>query len=99
MLINAWLARGGRAEGIRAGEAYVDVGNLHGYREAIQLVSSHARAFTEAATHEELHRERGRLGSAGGCFCRSRTRAELHVASWPSQTPALPVNVFRCNCG
>jgi len=38
-LVNAWLARGGRAEGIRAGEAYVDVGTLHGYRQAIELLN------------------------------------------------------------
>jgi glucose-1-phosphate thymidylyltransferase len=38
-LINAWLAEGGRAVGIRAGERYVDVGTLHGYREAIGLLS------------------------------------------------------------
>jgi glucose-1-phosphate thymidylyltransferase len=38
-LINAWLAQGGSAVGIRAGERYVDVGTLHGYREAIRLLS------------------------------------------------------------
>ncbi len=38
-LVNAWLARGGRARGVRAGTAYVDVGTLHGYREAIKLLS------------------------------------------------------------
>jgi glucose-1-phosphate thymidylyltransferase len=38
-LINAYLARGGLAHGVRAGEAYVDVGTLHGYREAIRLLS------------------------------------------------------------
>jgi glucose-1-phosphate thymidylyltransferase len=37
-LVNAFLARGGRALGIRGGEAYVDVGMLNGYREAIQLL-------------------------------------------------------------
>jgi glucose-1-phosphate thymidylyltransferase len=37
-LVNEWLARGGVARGVRAGEAYVDVGTLHGYREAIQLL-------------------------------------------------------------
>jgi glucose-1-phosphate thymidylyltransferase len=37
-LVNEWLARGGVAHGVRAGEAYVDVGTLHGYREAIQLL-------------------------------------------------------------
>lgn len=39
-LVNAWLAQGGEAVGVRAGSAYVDVGTLHGYREAIQLLSS-----------------------------------------------------------
>lgn len=37
-LINAYLARGGSAMGVRAGEAYVDVGTLHGYREALHLL-------------------------------------------------------------
>jgi dTDP-glucose pyrophosphorylase len=37
-LVNAWIARGGSARGIRAGTAYVDVGTLHGYREAIRLL-------------------------------------------------------------
>jgi dTDP-glucose pyrophosphorylase len=35
-LANAWLAEGGRARAVPAGEAYVDVGTLHGYREAIR---------------------------------------------------------------
>ena len=39
-LVNAYLAHGGSAVGVRAGEAYVDVGTLHGYREAIRLLSS-----------------------------------------------------------
>lgn len=38
-LVNEHLARGGRAIGVRAGESYVDVGTLNGYREAIQLLS------------------------------------------------------------
>ena len=33
-------AQGGEAVGVRAGERYVDVGTLHGYREAIGLLSS-----------------------------------------------------------
>jgi dTDP-glucose pyrophosphorylase len=37
-LVNAWLARGGTARGVQAGESYVDVGTLNGYREAIQLL-------------------------------------------------------------
>ena len=38
-LVNAWINSGGFAVGIRAGESYVDVGTLHGYREAIGLLS------------------------------------------------------------
>jgi glucose-1-phosphate thymidylyltransferase len=38
-LVNAYLAVGGRAVGVRAGEAYVDVGTLNGYREALQLLA------------------------------------------------------------
>lgn len=37
-LVNAWLAAGGQAVGIRAGTAYVDVGTLHGYRAAMALL-------------------------------------------------------------
>lgn len=37
-LVNAWLAEGGRAMGIRAGRHYVDTGTLHGYRAAIRLL-------------------------------------------------------------
>lgn len=37
-LVNAWLARGGRARAVRAGESYVDVGTLDGYRRAIDLL-------------------------------------------------------------
>jgi glucose-1-phosphate thymidylyltransferase len=39
-LVNAWLARGGFARGVRGGTDYVDVGTLHGYRAAIQLLSA-----------------------------------------------------------
>lgn len=38
-LVNAWLARGNRAVGVKAGENYVDVGTLGGYRAAIQLLA------------------------------------------------------------
>ncbi len=37
-LVNAWLQRGGDALGVRAGESYVDVGTLNGYREAMRLL-------------------------------------------------------------
>lgn len=41
-LVNAWVARGGQAVGVRAGKAYVDVGTLHGYREAVRLLGGGA---------------------------------------------------------
>lgn len=41
-LVNAWLDGGGEAQGVRAGESYVDVGTLHGYREAIGLLDGRA---------------------------------------------------------
>jgi dTDP-glucose pyrophosphorylase len=39
-LVNAYLERGGRASGVPAGESYVDTGTLHGYREALQMLTS-----------------------------------------------------------
>ncbi len=41
-LINAWLAAGGTACATRAGRSYVDVGTLHGYREAMHLLADAA---------------------------------------------------------
>jgi glucose-1-phosphate thymidylyltransferase len=41
-LVNAWLARGGRARAVRHGRAYVDVGTLAGYHEAIRLLRARA---------------------------------------------------------
>jgi dTDP-glucose pyrophosphorylase len=43
-LVNAYLELGGQAIGVRAGEAYVDVGTLHGYRAAINLLSDASAA-------------------------------------------------------
>lgn len=43
-LINEYLARGGRAYGIKAGESYVDVGTLNGYREALRLLDANSEA-------------------------------------------------------
>ena len=39
-LVNAWLEGGGAAVGVPAGEVYLDVGTLHGYREAIGVLSA-----------------------------------------------------------
>lgn len=62
-LVNAWLARGGTAVGIRAGQQYVDVGTLHGYREALRILDGSAAPWTvsvapqeeNAAAHEFVH--------------------------------------------
>jgi len=45
-LVNAYLSAGGRATGVRAGEAYVDVGTLNGYREAIHALAGQNLANT-----------------------------------------------------
>lgn len=38
-LVNAYLAAGGSAVGVRAGQGYVDVGTLNGYRAAMRLLA------------------------------------------------------------
>ncbi|HUR46905.1 MAG TPA: sugar phosphate nucleotidyltransferase, partial [Candidatus Saccharimonadales bacterium] len=39
-LVNAYLQEGGDAQGIFGGQAYVDVGTIHGYREAMKLLGT-----------------------------------------------------------
>ena len=58
-LVNAWIAGGGVARGVHAGERYVDVGTLDGYRAAIQLLAERDRELAEtdaagAPTHQPL---------------------------------------------
>ena len=50
-LVNHWIARGGKARAVRAGIAYVDVGTLHGYREAIRLLSARGEEHRWRARH------------------------------------------------
>jgi glucose-1-phosphate thymidylyltransferase len=53
-LVNAYLARGGAAWGVPAGVSYVDVGTLHGYREAIRLLTPGLQdltSLTSTSTH------------------------------------------------
>jgi dTDP-glucose pyrophosphorylase len=40
-LVNAWIELGGRARGVQAGEDYVDVGTIDGYRRALELLGRH----------------------------------------------------------
>jgi dTDP-glucose pyrophosphorylase len=62
-LVNAWLAEGGEAAGVRAGETYVDVGTLNGYRDAVRLLSRPETVALSPAppapsnNHKETHRE------------------------------------------
>jgi glucose-1-phosphate thymidylyltransferase len=37
--VNAYLAEGGEAFSVPAGEVYVDVGTLNGYREAMRVLA------------------------------------------------------------
>lgn len=37
-LVNAWLRRGGEARAVHAGQSYIDVGTMDGYRDAIRAL-------------------------------------------------------------
>jgi dTDP-glucose pyrophosphorylase len=68
-LVNAWLARGGQATGVRAGETYLDVGTMHGWREAAALLEARAPAATAAGEGMMPYRalaQRGLLRAAAG---------------------------------
>lgn len=52
-LVNAYLSRGGEAIGVRAGQAYVDVGTIHGYREAIKVLSAEPQGRVEALAFQQ----------------------------------------------
>jgi glucose-1-phosphate thymidylyltransferase len=57
-LINAYLAAGGTAIGVKAGHAYVDVGTLEGYRSAMLLLGdedAQAPPLVPNTNPEELH--------------------------------------------
>ena len=47
-LVNAWLAEGGAAVGVKAGREYVDVGTLHGYRAAVHVLEQPAGGEPES---------------------------------------------------
>lgn len=52
-LVNEYLARGGRAFAVRAGSAYVDVGTLHGWRDAVRLLEA-TRAHDAPRPYRDL---------------------------------------------
>ncbi|HSU67113.1 MAG TPA: nucleotidyltransferase family protein [Tepidisphaeraceae bacterium] len=73
-LVNEFLARGGRAVGVRAGESYVDVGTLNGYREAIKLLTARPQ----------------RAGSPAPARNRTSGATPGTGRDWPSQGKAAP---------
>jgi len=65
-LVNAYLAAGGQAVGIRAGASYFDVGTLDGYRAAMQQLSQVRRTPHPAVAVAPSRRDRNPNGSARG---------------------------------
>jgi len=55
-LVNAWIAQGGDARGVRAGTSYVDVGTVRGYREAVALLTDHPAAPESPASRPDAVR-------------------------------------------
>ena len=53
-LVNAWLREGGEARGVCAGEGYVDVGTVRGYREAIALLSGDEPVHTGSGARVDV---------------------------------------------
>jgi dTDP-glucose pyrophosphorylase len=53
-LVNAYIADGGEAFAVRRGEAYVDVGTLNGYREAMRILSGGAPEASETALNAAM---------------------------------------------
>ena len=55
-LVNAWLKQGEEAFAVRAGREYVDVGTLHGYRHAIQMLQGDSALGHAAGRDPERER-------------------------------------------
>lgn len=64
-LVNAYLSLGGKAYAVRRGEKYVDVGTLHGYHEAVNLLAQQSPAGASGAELERRpHTNTGVTGPA-----------------------------------
>jgi NDP-sugar pyrophosphorylase family protein len=46
-LVNEYINRGATVRAVRRGQRYVDVGTLHGYREAVNLLSRDDSQFDQ----------------------------------------------------
>ena len=77
-LVNAYLAAGGRAVGVRKGTAYVDVGTLHGYRQAVALLMARTDATRNA------------ISPAGPTAFTSPGAARMEPAAPPPLTSKYP---------
>lgn len=55
-LINAYIRQGGKALGVHAGRAYVDIGTVYGYREAIRLLSGLAPGVDGSEVSASIYR-------------------------------------------
>jgi dTDP-glucose pyrophosphorylase len=53
-LVNAWIAEGGEAIGVRAGTTYIDVGTVDGYRAALAALADTQPAPTPTAPIRQL---------------------------------------------
>ncbi len=67
-LVNAYLARGGVARGVPAGESYVDIGTVHGYRSAITLLSNIGRERSPVAAAALPARKQAVTGPPGAAW-------------------------------
>lgn len=52
-LVNAWLAEGGTAMGIRAGTSYIDTGTLSGYRTAMHMLNQRTERYADSIADEK----------------------------------------------
>ena len=65
-LINAYLAAGGEALGVKAGSDYVDVGTFNGYRAAIDLLARMERSSRDEIAHPLLAAAEARTSAMQG---------------------------------
>src|SRR5579883_21583 len=65
-LVNSYLERGGRVTAVRAGDIYVDVGTVHGYREALQALNIHEMRQESENDADRLSHRRGNSTTGSG---------------------------------
>jgi glucose-1-phosphate thymidylyltransferase len=64
-LVNAWLGQGGEAIGVKAGEQYVDVGTLDGFRHAVHALDiARDKTSGQQVSTAEVTQEDDRINTA-----------------------------------